>query len=205
MIAIVDYGMGNLGSLSNMLKYIGASAMIAKSVEEVASADKLVLPGVGAFETGMLRLEASGLIPILRRRVLDEHVPVLGICLGMQLMTQSSDEGQRQGLGWVAAKTRRFAIPPGSPCRVPHMGWNHVTFRSDCPLAKGLSGEPRFYFVHSYHAVLVDEEADWMARTTYGYPFVSGFSHHNIYGVQFHPEKSHAFGMQLFRNFAGLS
>jgi glutamine amidotransferase len=204
MIVILDYGMGNLGALRNMLKYVGASAVISRNPDEIARAHKLILPGVGAFDAGMSRLEASGLIPLLRRRVLDERVPVLGVCLGMQLMTRSSQEGNRGGLNWIEADTRRFDFPADGRLRVPHMGWNQVEFRRDCPLASSLPPEPRFYFVHSYHTVLDHESQDWACRTNYGYRFVSGFARGNVYGVQFHPEKSHSFGMQLLRNFNAL-
>jgi glutamine amidotransferase len=205
MIAIVDVGLGNAGSIANMLRVVGAEAVRTADPAVVARAERFILPGVGAFDTGMTRLEASGLLPLLRRRVIEERVPVLGICLGMQLMTRSSGEGRLPGLGWVAADTRRFVAPPGVPLRIPHMGWNHVDFRPGCALAAGMPPEPRFYFVHSYHVVLDDEPADWLSRTSHGGPFISGFARGNVFGVQFHPEKSHTFGMQLLRNFAALS
>lgn len=206
MIAIVDVGLGNCRSIANMLRFIGVEGIPTASVEVIKRSSGLILPGVGSFDFGRSKIEESGLLPLLNRRVFDEQVPVLGICLGMQLMTKSSEEGTLPGLGWVDAVTRRFAFPIGTPTlRVPHMGWNSVEFRPGSPLAANMPAEPRFYFVHSYHPILADDAAAWLGRTTYGYPFASGFSVGNIFGVQFHPEKSHRFGLQLLRNFAALA
>lgn len=204
MIAILDVGLGNPGSIANMLRVIGADAVRTADPAIVEKADHLILPGVGAFDTGMTRLDASGLRPLLDQLVLHRRVPVLGICLGMQLMTRFSEEGKLSGLGWVGAVTRRFDASLIGTLRIPHMGWNHAEFRPGTVLARDMPAEPRFYFVHSYRVVLDDEATDWMSRTSYGCRFVSGFSRGNIFGVQFHPEKSHAFGLQLLRNFAAL-
>lgn len=200
MITIVDYHMGNLGSILNMLKKIGQEAQVTADPALIAAADKLVLPGVGAFDAGMENLERSGLIPLLNRRVLEERVPTLGICLGMQLMTRSSEEGARAGLGWVDAEALRFR-PTDAKLKVPHMGWNRVMPARPSPLTDELPEEPRFYFVHSFY-VRCHDEADVLLTTSFGEPFASAFQRGNVWGVQFHPEKSHKFGMALLRNFA---
>ncbi|MBM3847472.1 MAG: imidazole glycerol phosphate synthase subunit HisH [Verrucomicrobia bacterium] len=201
MITIVDYGMGNLGSIQNMFKRIGLASLVTGEPAKVAEARKILLPGVGAFDNAMQRIEASGLRGILDRKALVERVPVLGICLGMQLLTRSSEEGVLPGLGWIAAATRR--LPAREGLKVPHMGWNAVDqVRSDA-LTRDLPGEPRFYFVHSY-CVSVDDPADSLLRTTYGITFDAAIRRGNIFGAQFHPEKSHRFGMQLLANFGRL-
>lgn len=202
MITIVDFKMGNLGSIQNMLKKIGFESQITADPERIASASKLVLPGVGAFDAGMENLERTGLIPLLNKRVLEDTVPTLGICLGMHLMTRDSAEGQRSGLGWVNAETVRFHMADAR-LKVPHMGWNRVMAVRPSALTKDLPEEPRFYFVHSYF-VCCNDAADVLLTTPYGGSFHSGFQHGNVFGVQFHPEKSHKFGMALLRNFAVL-
>ncbi len=200
MITIVDYGMGNLGSIRNMLKKIGVESEITADARAIGAAEKLILPGVGAFDAGMESLERSGLIPALNERVLHARVPTLGICLGMQLMAHSSDEGQRKGLGWVDAKSSRFR-PADAVLKVPHMGWNRVLPVRTSPLTDGLPDEPRFYFVHSFY-VHCANESDVLLTTSYGDVFHAAFQHGNVAGVQFHPEKSHKFGMRLLSNFA---
>ena len=200
MITIVDYNMGNLGSIRNMLKKIGVACEVTADARAIAAASKLILPGVGAFDAGMDNLERSGLIPVLDERVMQARVPTLGICLGMQLMTRSSDEGQRKGLGWIDARALRLR-PTDAALKVPHMGWNRVTPVRHSPLTDALPDEPRFYFVHSYH-VCCHDEGDVLLTTPYGEVFHSAFQHDNVAGVQFHPEKSHKFGMALLRNFA---
>ena len=193
--------MGNLGSIQNMFKRIGVAAAITGDLERIARAEKILLPGVGAFDNAMLRIDESGLREVLDRKALVERVPVLGICLGMQLLTRSSEEGTRPGLGWVAAQTLRFPALPG--LKVPHMGWNIVEQTRDSALTRDLAGEVRFYFVHSYY-VQVDRDEDAILRANYGVGFTAALQHDNIYGAQFHPEKSHRFGMQLLKNFASL-
>lgn len=205
MIAIVDYGMGNLGSILNMFKKIGARAAITSDHDTIRAADKLVLPGVGAFDTAMRHLHESGLRELLDDVVLVEKKPVIGLCLGMQLLTESSEEGSLPGLGWVAGETRRFRFGDGDAgLKIPHMGWNSVTAESSKPLVADLFEPSRFYFVHSYHVTLRDP-ADAAAWTHYGYEFVSMIQRGHIMGTQFHPEKSHKFGMKLLRNFAELA
>jgi glutamine amidotransferase len=200
MITIIDYGMGNLGSIRNMLKKIGHDSQVTADAAVIETAEKLLLPGVGAFDAGMDNLARSGLVPLLNRRVLENHVPVLGICLGMQLMTRRSEEGTREGLGWIDAEAVRFQHTDPT-LKVPHMGWNLVHRTRAATLTDGLPEEPRFYFVHSY-LVRCHRDEDVLLRTHYGVDFDSGFQHRNVWGVQFHPEKSHRFGMQLLRNFA---
>ena len=202
MIAIVDYGVGNLGSIANMFKKVGVEATVTSSAKEVAATERVLLPGVGAFDAGMNNLERSGLIPVL-----EDHVragkPLLGICLGMQLLTESSEEGRREGLGWLPASTKRFNLDDPS-LKVPHMGWNTVDVSDPHPLFDSMGGPPRFYFLHSYF-VSCDEPRHVLGTTSYGSEFASAVAKDNVYGVQFHPEKSHRFGMQLFRNFAVLN
>lgn len=202
MVVIVDYGVGNLGSILNMFKKVGAKAIISGEPAVIRSAYKLLLPGVGAFDAGMQSLDNSGLRPLLDECVLHLKKPVLGICLGMQLMAKRSDEGVLPGLAWVDAEVMRIK-PEDSKMKVPHMGWNLVQVAKEDPLLNGLPDESRFYFVHSYHVVCANQ-ADVLLKTKYGHNFHSAFRSGNIWGVQFHPEKSHKFGMRLLKNFAAL-
>lgn len=201
MITIVDYGMGNLGAVQNMLRYIGVQAQISADPDVVARASRILLPGVGAFDAAMQRIHASGLRPVLEHKAMVERVPTLGICLGMQLLTRSSDEGREPGLGWIAADTRRFPALEG--LKVPHMGWNLVHPTRAHALTADLPPEPRFYFVHSY-CVQVDNPTHSLLRAHYGIDFDAAIGHDNIVGAQFHPEKSHRFGMKLLINFASM-
>jgi glutamine amidotransferase len=202
MIAIVDYGVGNLTSIQNMLKKVGARAMIASAAEEISHATKLILPGVGSFDYAMERLRQHGLLDALNERVLRDRVPVLGICLGVQLLTGRSDEGREAGLGWIRGETVAFDRSRlGATDRVPFMGWADVEVCRPSRLTADLPADPRFYFVHSYH-VRCEEEQDVVATSTHGYAFPAVVEHDNVVGVQFHPEKSHRFGMIVLRNFA---
>lgn len=201
MITIVDYGMGNLGSIQNMLKRIGVATTITAAPCVIADATKIILPGVGAFDTAMTRINDSGLREVLERKAMADRIPFLGICLGMQLLTRGSEEGVLPGLGWIPAVTQRF--PNQSGLKVPHMGWNLVQPSTPSKLTYGFEGETRFYFVHSYF-VSVDQPENSILKTTYGIEFDSAIQNGNIYGVQFHPEKSHRFGMRLLKNFAAL-
>ncbi len=202
MIVIVDYGMGNLGSILNMLKKIGdPAAKISSDPKDIEQADKLILPGVGAFDTGMQRLREAGLISLLNEKVLKAKTPTLGICLGMQLITRGSEEGELPGLGWIDAETIRFRLDPKqSMMKVPHMGWNSIKIQREGVLFKNMYPDARFYFVHSYHVVCRNPD-DVLATTDYGYDFVSALQRDHILGAQFHPEKSHKFGMKLYKNF----
>jgi glutamine amidotransferase len=201
MITVVDYGMGNLGSVKNMFKRIGVPVTVSGDPTVLAAATKLLLPGVGAFDSAMSRINSSGIREILDRKALQERIPILGVCLGMQLLTRSSEEGQLPGLGWINAEAVRF--PPKQGLKVPHMGWNIARPTRHSALTAGLEDEARFYFVHSY-CVKVDDEADSVLKTDYGIRFDAAIESGNIYGAQFHPEKSHKFGMQLLTNFARL-
>lgn len=200
-ILIVDYGMGNLGSVQNMLHRVGARASISGSVDEVRKAEKIILPGVGSFDKAMQAIAASGLRDALDEKALGQKVPLLGICLGMQLLLDSSEEGTEPGLGWIPGSARRF--PRESGLKVPHMGWNEVHATRQDALTEGLDDEARFYFVHSYHVRTADPQAS-LLKTTYGVEFDAGIRSGNIWGMQFHPEKSHRFGKQLLKNFAEL-
>jgi glutamine amidotransferase len=203
MITIVNYGLGNLGSIFNMLKKIGVPSMIASDPGIIAQAEKIILPGVGHFDRAMENIDQSGLRDILDKKALMEKVPILGICLGMQILTKGSEEGNLPGLGWVPAKTVRFNFPPESSLKIPHMGWNIVNRSTPSILTEGFVGEFRFYFVHSYH-VIVEDELHSILKTNHGYSFDSGIQNRNIFGVQFHPEKSHKFGMRLLENFSKI-
>ena len=201
-IVIVDYGMGNLGSIQNMLKRIGCPSSATSDPAEIARADKIILPGVGAFDGGMRRLTELGLVQVLNEKALQKGTPVLGVCLGMQLLTRRSEEGSLPGLGWIDGDTVRFRFEPkDSKLKVPHMGWNTVSVRQPGTLFRDVSGEARYYFVHSYHVVCNDPK-DVLTTTEYGYPFVSAIERGTIMGAQFHPEKSHRFGMAVLKNFA---
>lgn len=201
MIAIIDYGMGNLGSILNMFKRIGVEAEITGNPDRIRRAGKLLLPGVGAFDQAMRRIEESGVREVLDYKATEEKAPLLGICLGMQLLTCSSEEGTLPGLGWIDAVTTR--IPGGEGIKVPHMGWNVVVPNRDSPLTSGLPDEARFYFVHSY-CVHVKHEENSIMKARHGIEFDAVIQHGNIFGAQFHPEKSHKFGMQLLKSFASL-
>ncbi|MFA7090226.1 MAG: imidazole glycerol phosphate synthase subunit HisH [Arcobacteraceae bacterium] len=202
MITIIDYGMGNLGSIKNMFKYIGVEAVIQSDVDKIKNASKILLPGVGSFDTAMKKINETDLREVLNEKALKEQVPVLGICLGMQLLTNSSEEGILNGLGWIDAKTMSFKERIVKKYRIPHMGWNIVHKSNESLLTDGFE-ETRFYFVHSYFVKVVDEKNS-ILKTNYGVEFDSAIQKNNIYGAQFHPEKSHKFGMKLFENFARI-
>ena len=199
MLVIVDYGIGNLGSLLNMCKYIGVEAMVSGDAKVIVEASHLILPGVGAFDHGMKSLNDSGLSDVLTRCALDKKTPILGICLGMQLMTNKSEEGRESGLGWIDAKVSK--IPSSHIIKVPHMGWSRLEISQKSIMFSNLTQDSRYYFVHSY-CVSCNDREDSVARVHYGIDFDVAFEKNNIFGVQFHPEKSHQFGMELIKNFA---
>lgn len=201
MITIVDYSMGNLGSILNMFKRIGVAASISSDTEEITKATKLLLPGVGAFDAAMSQINQSGICDVLEYKAMVECIPILGICLGMQLLTQFSEEGDLPGLGWIEGSATRFPKLPG--LKVPHMGWNSVSPVRESALTGNLPDESRFYFVHSYYVNVANEEHS-ILKSTHGIMFDAVVQRENVYGVQFHPEKSHKFGMHLLRNFANI-
>jgi glutamine amidotransferase len=201
VITIVDYGVGNLMSIQNMLGKLGVGSRISAEPRELRTANKIILPGVGAFAHGMERLRAMGFEEPLGERVMNDGVPILGICLGMQLFSRRSDEGDVPGLGWLDADAVSFDRSRlQQHHRVPHMGWSEIDVTRPSRLFDE-APERRFYFVHSYH-VACHDQSDVLAWSTHGYPFVAAVERNNIVGVQFHPEKSHRYGMALLRNFA---
>jgi glutamine amidotransferase len=206
MIVIVDYRMGNPGSIANMCRRLGIAATISGDLAVIAAAERLILPGVGHFAHCVASIDALGLRPVLAHKAQVERRPILGICMGMQVMTRRSDEGAGDGLGWVDGEVRPFTFPldPMSETpKIPHIGWAYVAPATPHPLLDGLGDAPRFYFVHSFHVECRRPE-DILLHSAYGgRVFTSAIARGNIAGVQFHPEKSHNFGMILLRNFAG--
>lgn len=201
-VAIIDHGMGNLGSVQNMLRRLGATSVRTTDPEEIAAADRIVLAGIGGFDGAMGRLDDLGIVDLLNDRVLNAGTLILGVCLGMQLMAQRSDEGRLGGLGWIDAEVRRFKFPPERKLPVPHMGWQEVDVTRPNPLLHS-EDAPRFYFSHAYHVACRDPQ-DVAATATYGAAFVAAVHRGNIMGTQFHPEKSHVFGMDVYRRFLNL-
>jgi glutamine amidotransferase len=202
-VAIVDYGMGNLDSVARAVEECGGRAFIADRPEALADAAAVILPGVGAFGRGMENLESRGFVRALREDVVDREVPLLGVCLGMQLLAARSEEhGDNAGLGFIEGEVVRLEPAPGLP--VPHVGWNNVDQRRPSRLLDGVPSGADFYFVHSYHFVPVHEE-DVVATTDYGRPLVAVVEHGSIWGVQFHPEKSQRRGLALLSAFLGIA
>ena len=202
MTVIINCNLGNPKSIQNMLAYLGIESRISANHAEIASADRLILPGVGHFKQGMEQLNQLGLLEVLENMVLVDKKPILGICLGMQLLTKYSEEGHVAGLGFIDAKTKKFEFQDRN-LKGPHMGWNSVEFLKETALNSGISIQPRYYFVHSYFVECADPD-DILCTTIYGQEFVSGLQHENIFGLQFHPEKSHKFGMDLLANFCKI-
>ncbi len=200
MIVIIDYNMGNPGSIDNMIKKIGYESVITHDIEIIKVAKKIILPGVGSFDKGIENLKNLNLWDILNYKAIKEKTPILGICLGMQLMTKKSEEGHEEGFGWIDAETLKFRFE-GNHLKIPHMGWNSIKIMKATNLFKNMEDdENRFYFVHSYY-VKCNNKVDVLTLTYYGYDFVSSFEKENIIGVQFHPEKSHKYGLALLKNF----
>lgn len=199
-VAVIDYGMGNIGSICKMLRVVGAEPVVTADPKVIAAADRIVLPGVGHFDRAMSNLNALGLVAPIRRLALEERRPLLGVCLGMQLLCQSSEEGTLPGIGLVDASVRRFEFTGPTRLKVPHMGWTEIDVKKRSSLFGGLDASSRFYFVHSFFVDCTDA-SDILASATYGRVFVAAFERGSVQGVQFHPEKSHRFGIQLFRNF----
>jgi len=208
MIVIVDFGMGNLRSVEKAMQRLNAQTIISSDVTEIERADKLILPGVGHFGKGMEKLLALDLIDILNKKVLHEKVPILGVCLGMQLFVKHSDEGNANGLGWIDADVVKFNYngtknPSLIRYKIPHMGWNNLKFNKKSFIMNKISNQDSFYFVHSYH-VICHKPENILATTNYSFEFVSSIQKENIIGVQFHPEKSHLSGLCLLGNFINL-
>ena len=199
MIAIIDYGLGNLGSIANMLKVIGVQSVVTSDKLRISEAEKIILPGVGSFDAGVKNLQERDLIDFLRMEA-DSGKPIMGICLGMQLLGRRSEEGELSGLGLIPFDNVRFQLSNEMNLKVPHMGWDIVSFNRESNILLGIEGKQRYYFVHSYHAKC-DNEENVLMTCNYGYEFAAAVTKNNIYGVQFHPEKSHNFGMALLENF----
>lgn len=204
MISILSYGCGNISSIANMFRVLGIETRIVQTPEQVLQAEKLILPGVGAFDYGMGRLDEAGLIDALNHVAHQKRIPILGICLGMQLMCRMSEEGKRPGLNWVDAEVKRFVFPEEQQhLKVPHMGWNNLQIARENPIVVPEDERQRFYFVHSYF-VRCNDASDVLATSHFGHDFVASFNKSNLYGVQFHPEKSHRYGLALMKRFGEL-
>ena len=203
MIVIIDYGMGNPASILNMIRKVGGEAILSSSVQDINAATAIILPGVGSFDNGIIKLKNLGVLETLKKRMLQDNIPFLGVCLGMQLLFETSEEGDEKGLGYISGSVAKFNFvkrqEQQKKMRVPHMGWNEISAKDDL-LFKGLIENARFYFVHSYYVNCLDDGHS-LANCYYGHTFTCAVRKNNIYGVQFHPEKSHKFGMQLFKNF----
>jgi glutamine amidotransferase len=199
MIAIIDYGLGNVAAIANIYKRLNIEAYLATTAAELERASRLILPGVGSFDWAMRLLDRSGLRESIDSAVMVDHKPILGICVGMQMMAERSAEGVEPGLGWIPASVERLPALPG--LMLPHMGWNDVSPRGDTALFQGLSNDARFYFLHSYYVAPRDETIV-TATVDYGSPFVCAVRSRNVFGAQFHPEKSHGWGIRLLKNFA---
>jgi len=205
MIAIMDYGLGNIGSIANMLSKIGEKEIcFAKTSEELINADKIILPGVGSFDAGMMMLNESGMRNELDVQVIKNHKPILGICLGMQMLGLNSEEGKSAGLGYIDFHCAKFPDELLTrKLRIPHMGWDYISLEKRDQITSDFYEDMKFYFVHSYYAICNNEE-DVLFSCDYGFKFTAGVSRENIYGVQFHPEKSHKYGMKLLENFVRI-
>lgn len=203
MLTIINYNMGNLRSVYNKFKRMNVECLITSNIIDIEAADKLILPGVGHFGYGMQKLKELNLLQALNNKVLEQKTPILGICLGTQLFAKHSEEGDCEGLGWIDAEVVKFNVSDNRKYKVPHMGWNNVKITKSNRLDQAIVPEDQFYFVHSYHLKSNSHEDVWMT-TTYDYEFVSAVHRDNIYGTQFHPEKSHDTGFELLKKFAEL-
>lgn len=205
MITIIDYGLGNIKAFANIYERLNMKVKIAKTKYDVIGSDKIILPGVGAFDFAMSQLNLSGMRDVMEKEVISNRVPVLGICVGMQMLANSSEEGELDGLGWISGKVNKFdkKLFDSDLCRLPHMGWNNVKQFRDSHLFIDIPDFSRFYFLHSYYFYCNDNE-NIISTTNYGTNFASAVNLNNIFGVQFHPEKSHFLGVQVLNNFAKL-
>lgn len=204
MIAVIDYGLGNIKAFANVYTRLNIPFKVASKAEDLQGATRFILPGVGAFDYAMSRLHQSGMREPLEKLVLLDKLPVLGICVGMQILAKSSEEGILPGLGWIDAEVKKIdASGLSHRPKLPHMGWDKVLLVRSDPLLNGLDGSPRFYFLHSYYFSCNNQE-DVLAETEYGSKFACAVKHGNIYGVQFHPEKSHHNGINILKNFGTI-
>ena len=199
-IIIIDYGAGNIKSIQFAFKRLGYEAKLSNAIEEIKAADKIIFPGVGHFSKAMENLKKLNVIQSLNEKVLEKKTPVLGICLGMQLMALSSEEGKSNGLGWFDATVRKFNIKDKLNFKVPQMGWNTISINKKSDLMKNIPDQSEFYFIHSFY-IKCNKEEDILNTTVYESEFVSGIQKDNIFGVQYHPEKSHEIGEKIFKNF----
>ena len=200
-LTIIDYGLGNLESIANMLKKLGYKSLISNKKEDILKASKLILPGVGSFDTGMNNLKERGLVEVLQQKVIEDKTPILGICLGMQLLANSSEEGIERGLGWINGKSLKLVH---DSLKVPHMGWNSINIEKESSLFEPSEKFRKYYFVHSYHVICKDKK-DVLATSDYGSNFTAMVEKNNVYGAQFHPEKSHKYGMEILNQFAKIT
>jgi imidazole glycerol-phosphate synthase subunit HisH len=200
MIVIIDYGMGNLRSVQKKFQQVGAKVEITSNINIISKAEKLILPGVGHFENGVKKLKEYGIWDVLQEKVIVGKIPILGICLGMQLMATYSEEGNVEGFGWIDADVIKFKIQDKLKYKVPHMGWNNAEVRKDSTLFLEVPNDSMFYFVHSYH-IRCNNKSDILTTSEYEYKFTSAIQKDNIFGTQFHPEKSHGWGEKVFSNF----
>ena len=202
-LTIIDYGHGNIGSLINMIKKAGYSCNVASTIYDIENANRLILPGVGSFDSGIKSLNNQKYLDVLFDKIKIKKTPILGICLGMQLFFEGSDEGLLKGLALIEGRCEKFIFGTDSIFKVPNMGWLEIDFKKDNEMTRNFDTHPRFYFAHSYHGVCKNQ-ADILAIANYGYDFLAALESENIIGVQFHPEKSHKFGMKVFSNFMKL-
>jgi glutamine amidotransferase len=206
MVGVIDYGVGNISAFRNIYKHLNIPAISVSKESDLSDIKKIILPGVGHFDYAMSKFQDSSMLDRVNKMVLEQNIPVLGICVGMQMMAKCSDEGVLPGLGWIDAKVKKFdsGFTVGeSRLPLPHMGWNDVVTEKATPILKGLENDSQFYFLHSYYFMCNDEN-DIVAKTNYGADFTCAVNHKKVYGVQFHPEKSHKYGIQLLKNFAEL-
>jgi imidazole glycerol-phosphate synthase subunit HisH len=204
MITIIDYGLGNISAFANVYERLNIPIAVAKTADGLKAATKIILPGVGAFDHAMSQLNKSGMRETLDELALGKQMPIIGICVGMQMLSISSDEGVLPGLGWIDGTVKKFdASALNSKTKLPHMGWNTINPNNDNPLLVNFNNDSIFYFLHAYY-FQCNKQNDTIATTEYGIQFTSALNHKNIYGVQFHPEKSHQWGIQLLKNFAEL-